>query len=502
MGMLNIVVLLQLPVVAIIIVLSYQAYKSFEIPEFKLIGWGWVLNFIYLLVLFFKAQLTELISTNGGNEDLIEMSKSILDFSYLYLFFIGANYSKYTGNDAVLKLSRKLTSKRNMRIFVFIFIFILLFVRLWLSKNSNISSFYLNIPFVFVGILFLYSLGMFFLSLDKKYCTKSFHFSSGKESIFYYLTFGIAIYTVIQLLGIFKNTNNDFLTVVYELGFPMGFVSKVFILYGLHNLFIFYAVKSKASEKFAKRLDSILGRTFHEIIRPINSLDLSLETLINKDDGVIVYNKKAKEEILKSDDCNNRLIAIVGASIRLYDPKLAKELHEAKGQLPKSISLNTLAEIAIMMVKNSISDEEELKYSIIPQYTRECDIVCVQSEIIQALSNIIKNSIEALPDVKGKIRIKTYKRTNDDDPDKKFKEVIIDICDNGSGISEDIKADIFKFGESTRNRFIKGNGLPISKEKIEKNSGKITIDSPYFKDDMKFNGTQVRIVFPKSVIKL
>jgi signal transduction histidine kinase len=85
--------------------------------------------------------------------------------------------------------------------------------------------------------------------------------------------------------------------------------------------------------------------------------------------------------------------------------------------------------------------------------------------------NIIKNAIQALPDRKGTISLKTrYK--------KDTNTVTIECQDTGTGITDDIAKDIFKpffttkaVGSGT------GLGLYISHEIIKKHDGLISVSS-------------------------
>jgi len=89
----------------------------------------------------------------------------------------------------------------------------------------------------------------------------------------------------------------------------------------------------------------------------------------------------------------------------------------------------------------------------------------------QVFMNIIKNAIQALPDGKGTISLKTrYK--------KETNTVSIECSDTGTGIPEDVLKDIFKpFFTTKAVGSGSGLGLYISHEIIKKHGGLISVSS-------------------------
>jgi len=99
----------------------------------------------------------------------------------------------------------------------------------------------------------------------------------------------------------------------------------------------------------------------------------------------------------------------------------------------------------------------------------------------QVFINIIKNSIEALDSVStGIIDVKYYVQN---------KNIIIEITDNGIGMSEEVKNKIFEAFYTTK-RCGTGLGVPLSKEIIEGHKGIFE----YFSKENE--GTKVKITLP------
>ncbi len=115
------------------------------------------------------------------------------------------------------------------------------------------------------------------------------------------------------------------------------------------------------------------------------------------------------------------------------------------------------------------------------------DIVTkLNSELFEwVIENLIKNAIDAIGSNKGKIII-SLSETDD--------KIIIEVSDNGKGISSKHKKDIFKPGYSTKNRGW-GLGLSLSKRIIEDyHKGKLIL-----KSSVQNEGTVFKITLPKHI---
>ena len=100
----------------------------------------------------------------------------------------------------------------------------------------------------------------------------------------------------------------------------------------------------------------------------------------------------------------------------------------------------------------------------------------------QVLVNLIRNTVDACGGESGKIVCKVRKN---------MREVYITLEDNGSGIKDDVKEDIFKPFFTTKESG-NGLGLAICQKIIEKHNGEISLESQVG------IGTKVTIILPKS----
>ena len=105
-------------------------------------------------------------------------------------------------------------------------------------------------------------------------------------------------------------------------------------------------------------------------------------------------------------------------------------------------------------------------------------------EIFRALSNIVRNALQSLPNENGLVNISIYQQEN---------SIIIQVSDNGCGIStgemQHVFDPYFTTKLSTKNTGT-GLGLYIAKRIIDDHEGSITINSP------KLFGTEIKVILP------
>ncbi|MCX7991670.1 MAG: ATP-binding protein [Proteobacteria bacterium] len=155
----------------------------------------------------------------------------------------------------------------------------------------------------------------------------------------------------------------------------------------------------------------------------------------------------------------NRIQGIMERLREYYKPKeTEKQLNDLNLLIKETVNLT---EHYLSRFKN-VSISYELSDGIRPFYFN-------RGQIQQVLVNLIINSAQAMPERGGKIYVRTFLMD---------EEAIIEIEDTGKGIKEENLDKIFSPffttkppGEGT------GIGLSISKEIVERHSGKITVES-------------------------
>jgi signal transduction histidine kinase len=137
--------------------------------------------------------------------------------------------------------------------------------------------------------------------------------------------------------------------------------------------------------------------------------------------------------------------------------------------LPKpdfsKFAINNLFSKCKMLMESALPDNIRIISSVYPD---DITLVADYAQLEQILINLIKNSKEALSDTKdGEIHLKAL--CADD-------SILIQVEDNGTGISSDIIDDIFVPFFTTKENG-SGIGLSLSKQIMQNHDGTISVNS-------------------------
>ena len=197
-------------------------------------------------------------------------------------------------------------------------------------------------------------------------------------------------------------------------------------------------------------------------IANINFFVQSLLKLSKFDADTITFNDKQEKikDIVKESirnvstlcDLKNMEIVVNSTSYEFVEPGIKNNLKEE------------IKEIGAI-----IEEREEVKTQQKPQQLKEPTVICDLKWQVEAITNILKNSVEHSKE-NSKIYIKY-------DENNMYSEIV--IKDNGIGIDKhDIKHIFERFykGKNSSKDSV-GIGLALAKTIIEKNNGYITVDS-------------------------
>jgi signal transduction histidine kinase len=149
-------------------------------------------------------------------------------------------------------------------------------------------------------------------------------------------------------------------------------------------------------------------------------------------------------------------------------------------RVPKTSDLAALTEAAIRIHQKTISDK---KIHLVKDMTEGVTASVYTSEILQVISNLIMNSLDALPP-DGMLRLRLRKRRD---------EVHLVVADTGRGIDAEHAANIFKPFFTTKEERGIGLGLALSKKIVERHRGRISMRSSV---QAGKSGTIFRIALP------
>jgi CheY-like chemotaxis protein/two-component sensor histidine kinase len=161
----------------------------------------------------------------------------------------------------------------------------------------------------------------------------------------------------------------------------------------------------------------------------------------------------------------------------------------------QELNLNTLAEQVIDMTRprwRDIPQSNGLTVEMQPELaTRVPDLVGIESEVREALTNLVLNAVDALPNG-GRITLRTRVLAAEPDTNgnPSLERVVVEVSDNGIGMDEETRRRCLEPFFSTKGKRGTGLGLAMVYGVMERHDGSIEIDSE------KGKGTTFRLTFP------
>ncbi|MCX6555918.1 MAG: HAMP domain-containing sensor histidine kinase, partial [Candidatus Aminicenantes bacterium] len=243
---------------------------------------------------------------------------------------------------------------------------------------------------------------------------------------------------------------------------------------GLHWILASEISEKTKTQKIAenKKLMDMLDYTFfnltHELGNPVNSIKMTLEVLINNFNR---YNEETRREYLDS---------LHGEVSRLEDLlKSIKSLNLYEQLTIKDTDIRGLLENLLQLLQHEIEDKRIGVSLTCPPSARHCqsDPRALHQVLLQIIGNAI-NALAGQKDPRIDIRVETSGR-----------HVHISIADNGCGIADEKKNELFLPFFTTKPRGI-GLGLTIARRLLTHMNGTIDITS------QQHRGTGVLILLP------
>jgi two-component system, NtrC family, nitrogen regulation sensor histidine kinase NtrY len=214
-----------------------------------------------------------------------------------------------------------------------------------------------------------------------------------------------------------------------------------------------------------QRLIRVLTHEIMNSISPITSLTGVISGYFKKKDGKEpVPLKNIDHQIVSKTLSGLNTIEETGKGLLDFVDKYRSLTSLPKPNLSK-FSIDGLFRKCKMLMESNISNNIKIIVSVYPD---DISIVADYAQVEQILINLIKNAVEALSGNKhGTIHLKALR---DDDG------TIIQVEDNGIGISGDIIEDIFVPFYTTK-KDGSGIGLSLSKQIMQNHDGTISVNS-------------------------
>lgn len=208
------------------------------------------------------------------------------------------------------------------------------------------------------------------------------------------------------------------------------------------------------SEKLAS-LGTMVSGVAHQLNNPLSNISTSFQILLEEIEESDI--KTIKEILQQIEDQVERAKNIVHSLLQFSREKEFKS---------EPFPLKDLVSDTLRLIQGDIPTGVEVMVDI----PEDCCVIVDKQRIQQAILNIIKNGIEAIPN-KGRVSISAKENIGN-------KTVEIKIQDTGLGIEPKNIAKIFDpfFTTKTDGKGT-GLGLPVSCEIIEEHQGLIEVDS-------------------------
>jgi len=218
-------------------------------------------------------------------------------------------------------------------------------------------------------------------------------------------------------------------------------------------------IEKKEKESWYK-LMNVMSHEIINSITPVKSLAENLQYLV-EDETASSINNDTIDELKEGLEIINKRSNSITQFVDTY-----RRLTELPKPHLQPILIHKIINNTIKLVEKDLKDKA---ISLTFSYTETPYILGDQIQLEQVLINLITNSTFALIDSKSKKQIELFLYTHN-------KKVFVKITDNGSGISDEIKANIFVPYFTTRKQG-SGIGLTLTKSILQAHNAHIYLEN-------------------------
>jgi len=241
-------------------------------------------------------------------------------------------------------------------------------------------------------------------------------------------------------------------------------------------------LRAYQAEKMAA-MGNLTAGIFHELNNPIGALKSSadlIKRLVPHFEKEIQNETFSSKMTLLKENSENIIISSNRVHSLLNELKLFSQLDNAEYQ---NYDIHQGINSSLHLLGFKLNHVKVIK-----EFGTVKPVWCSPYQVNQIFSNVMLNSIEALKDIQGEIKIIT-------DSQKDYAR--IQIIDTGKGIKKEYLNKIFDPGFTTKGSGVgTGLGLSIVYNMIQHHKGKIEVISPFYCDCIPPKGTQVIIFLP------
>ena len=231
------------------------------------------------------------------------------------------------------------------------------------------------------------------------------------------------------------------------------------------------------------RMDEIgiAERELASMQRQLSGLLVQKNRLAQLGLAVSKINHDLRNMLANAQLISDRLVDIPDPTVQRFVPKLIASLDRAISFCNSSLQFGRAAEATprreLMLLKplvEEVADSQGLPREGAIAFVADMDpslrIDADQEHLFRALSNIVRNSIQAIESVEGKtdgeVRVAAH---------REGRKVIIDITDNGAGVPAKARENLFKAFQGSTKKGGTGLGLVIAAELVQAHGGTLTL---------------------------
>jgi nitrogen fixation/metabolism regulation signal transduction histidine kinase len=238
-----------------------------------------------------------------------------------------------------------------------------------------------------------------------------------------------------------------------------------------NNIIKLVSFQDITNELDKKELDSwqkLIRVLTHEImnsISPITSLTSVISGYFkNKDNAEPVMPEKINQNIINKTISGLNTIEETGKGLLEFVDKY-RSFTSLPKPTPNKFAVDSLFQHCKLLMESELPNNIKI---ITNAYPQNIDLLADYAQVEQILINLIKNAIEAINNkIDGTITLKAFHGD---------EATIIQVEDNGSGISGDIIENIFVPFFTTKENG-SGIGLSLSKQIMQNHNGAISVNS-------------------------
>ncbi len=233
----------------------------------------------------------------------------------------------------------------------------------------------------------------------------------------------------------------------------------------------------------AGRMDEIgiAERELASMQRQLSGLLVQKNRLAQLGLAVSKINHDLRNMLANAQLISDRLVDIPDPTVQRFVPKLIASLDRAISFCNSSLQFGRAAEATprreLMLLKplvEEVADSQGLPREGAIAFAADMDpslrIDADQEHLFRALSNVVRNSIQAIESVEGKtdgeVRVAAH---------REGRKVIIDITDNGAGVPARARENLFRAFQGSTKKGGTGLGLVIAAELVQAHGGTLTL---------------------------